>query len=134
PSQSTAAGFSPRDVFITEGPNVYNITGGTVTLFTTIAGRTSSDHTGITFDHFGTFGFDMIVTCEEGDVFRIDNLPGGPHVTHIAFVNTTIEGPAVVPPGFGPQGGQIWVGAEDDNAVHAIKNDGTVTLNILSHI
>src|SRR4029077_12592009 len=79
PSQSTAAGFSPRDVFITEGPNVYNITGGTVTLFTTIAGCTASDHSGITFDHFGTFGFDMIVTCEEGDVFRIEKLPGGPH-------------------------------------------------------
>jgi len=134
PSQSSAAGFSPRDAFATEGPNVFKISQGSATLFTTIVGCGSSDHNGITFDHVGTFGFDMIVTCEEGTVFKIDNLPGGPHVTLIASLNRKIEGPAVVPAGFGPQGGQIWVGAEDDNAVHAIKNDGTVTLNIISHI
>jgi hypothetical protein len=134
PSQSTAAGFTPRDLFVTEGPNVYKVSQGSVTLFTPIAGCTSSDHNGITFDHTGNFGFDMIIACDEGNVFTIDNLPGGPHITPIASLNRKIEGPAVVPAGFGPQGGQIWVGAENDNAVHAIKNDGTVTLNILSHV
>src|SRR6266704_3366324 len=34
PSQSAAAGFTPRDVFVTEGAMVYKITGGIVTLFT----------------------------------------------------------------------------------------------------
>jgi len=33
PAQSAAAGFNPRDVFVTEGPNVYKISGGIVTLF-----------------------------------------------------------------------------------------------------
>jgi hypothetical protein len=138
PAQSTAAGFTPRDVFVTEGPNVYNISGGTVTLFTTIVGCLSADHNGITFDHFGTFGNDMIVTCQEGNVFKIDNLPGGPHVTLIRSLplppGGEIEGPAVVPPGFGPHGGEIWVADEGTNAVHTIKNDGTFTLNILSHV
>jgi hypothetical protein len=76
----------------------------------------------------------MIIACQEGNVFKIDNLPGGPHVTLIASTGTEVEGPAVVPLGFGPHGGEIWVADEVDNAVHAIKNDGTVTLNILSHI
>src|SRR5437016_7047469 len=74
PSQSTAAGFTPRDLFVTEGPNVYKVSLGSVTLFTAIGGCLSSDHNGITFDHVGTFGFDMIVTCDEGNVFKIDNL------------------------------------------------------------
>src|SRR6266516_5456519 len=66
PSQSANAGFTPRDVFVTEGSNVYKITGGIVTLFTTLPGCPSSDHNGITFDHFGTYGNDMIVTCQAG--------------------------------------------------------------------
>src|SRR4029077_9182223 len=103
PSQSAARGFTPRDVFVTEGPNIYKISGGTVTLFTPLVGCTSTDHNGITFDHFGTFGFDMIVTCQEGSVFRVD---GFGNATQIASVfppgNGGVEGPAVVPPGFGP--------------------------------
>jgi hypothetical protein len=132
PSQSAAAGFTPRDVFVTQGATIFKISGGTVTMFTTIAGCTASDHNGITFDHFGTFGNDMIVTCQEGDVFKIN---GAGTVTPVASgVGVDIEGPAVVPPGFGPHGGEIWVADEGGNAVHAIKNDGTVTLNILSHV
>ena len=104
PSQSAAAGFTPRDVFVTEGATVFKIHNGTVTLFTTIAGCIATDHNGITFDHFGTFGFDMIVTCQEGDVFKID---GAGTVTPIASTGGMIEGPAVVPPGFGPHGGEI---------------------------
>ena len=136
PSQSAAAGFTPRDVFVTEGPQIFKITGGMVSLFSTLGpGCTSSDHNGITFDHFGTFGFDMIVTCQEGDVFRIhgDGTGGG---APIASTGGQIEGPAVVPPGFGPHGGKIWVADEANNKVHAIGPPPTytVTLNILSHV
>src|SRR6266436_7470550 len=65
PSVSAAAGFTPRDVFATEGTNIFKISGGTVTLFADLSslGCSSSDHNGITFDHFGNFGNDMIVTC-----------------------------------------------------------------------
>src|SRR5690349_14948451 len=64
PLQSSAAGFTPRDVFAVEGSAVYKISNGNVTLFTTLGGCLASDHNGITFDHVGTFGFDMIVTCQ----------------------------------------------------------------------
>jgi len=131
PSQSAAAGFTPRDVFVTQGPEVYKATPpGPLALFATIPCG-ADDPNGITFDHFGTFAFNMIVTCETGGVFQID---GTGTVTPIASTGTTIEGPAVVPLTFGPHGGEIWVADEVDNAVHAIKNDGTVTLNILSHV
>ena len=120
PSQAAAAGFTPRDVFAVEGPFIYKITPGNATLFAPLPGCFSSDHNGITFDHFGTFGFDMIVTCREGNVFRVH---GNGAVTQIAGpFGTEIEGPAVVPPGFGLHGGEIWVADEDQGAIHAVKN------------
>ena len=139
PSQSAAAGFTPRDVFATEGALVFKVHEGTVTLFTALQGCLASDHNGITFDHVGTFGFDMIVTCQEGNVFRVH---GDGTDTQIAGpFGVAIEGPAVVPLGFGPLGGEIWVADEDGNAVHAIKNTNppgpgpyTVFPNILSHV
>ena len=129
PSQSAMAGFTPRDVFITQGDDVFKFSGGTLTLFATIpCGARHADHTGITFDHVGTFGFNMIVTCQNGGgVWTID---GTGTVTPIASTGTPIEGPAVAPSAFGPFGGQLLVADEDGNAVHAIRNDGTVTLNV----
>src|SRR6266404_1421964 len=51
PSQSANAGFTPRDIFVTQGDNIYRVRPpGSPTLFTTIAGC-GNDHTGITFDH-----------------------------------------------------------------------------------
>ena len=78
----------------------------------------------------------MIVTCQEGNVFRVH---GDGTSTHLAGpFGTEIEGPAVVPPGFGPHGGEIWVAAEDSDAIHALRNnnDGTYTVfpSILSHV
>src|SRR5947207_3409346 len=136
PSMSANAGFTPRDVFVTEGDTVFKIDANThaVTLFATLTGCTSTDHNGITFDHFGTFGNDMIVTCREGNVYRVN---GAGTATHIAGpFGLEIEGPAVVPPGFGPHGGEIWVADEDANAVHTVGPPPTytVTLNILSHV
>src|ERR1700693_4940492 len=77
PSQSVNAGggltpFTPRDVFATQGGSIFKIHNGAVTLFTVLPGCASSDHNGITFDHFGTFGNDMIATCREGNAFRVD--------------------------------------------------------------
>jgi hypothetical protein len=79
PSQSVNSGggltpFTPRDVFVTEGPMVFKISGGAVTLFATLQGCLSSDHNGITFDHFGTFGFDMIVSCKEGNILGLTGM------------------------------------------------------------
>src|SRR4029077_11703979 len=74
PSQSVADGFSATDVFITEGANIWKYSGGTITFFAQIEcsfPAHSLDHSSITFDKVGTFGFKMIVTCEQGLVFAI---------------------------------------------------------------
>src|SRR6266513_1184120 len=86
PSQSASAGFTPRDIFVTQGTEVYKISGSTntVTPFATIPGC-DSDHTGITFDHYGAFGFNMIVTCNGGGVWEVDRTGT---TTHIADTNT----------------------------------------------
>src|SRR3954468_24611637 len=42
PSQSVAAGFSPRDVFVTQGAMVYKVHNGVTTLFASIGGCLSS--------------------------------------------------------------------------------------------
>src|SRR4029077_6786970 len=67
PRQSAAAGFPPRDVFVTEGAFIFKVDANTqaVTLYAALQGCAAGDHNGITFDHTGNFGFDMIVTCRE---------------------------------------------------------------------
>ena len=140
-SENAVPPFTRRDVFVTLGTQVFKATPPTATLFATLPGCTSTDHSGITFDHFGTFGNDMIVTCQQGNVYRVN---GNGTATLIANVFASgpltdgeIEGPAVVPIGFGPHGGEIWVADESNNAVHAIKNTAgvyTVTQSIISHV
>ena len=147
PSQSANAGFTPRDYFITDGPKIYKIRlPDPPTLFATIPDGGCSnpgDHTGITFDHEGTFDFNMIVTCKgSGGVWKVD---GAGNATNVGFVldnnmqPRTIENPAVVPRAFGPFGGQLWVSDEDypntlitvPGAIHAIDSNGNVTLDVV---
>jgi hypothetical protein len=134
PIQSAAAGFTPRDIFVTNGDQVYkyDVVTATFSLFASL-GCPFSDHSSLTFDHEGTFENKMIATCENGSVSKIN---GAGVVEFIA--NTSLqgqgsaylEGPVVVPEAFGPLGGQILAADDVNGQVHAIKNDGTVTLNV----
>ena len=105
PIQSAAAGFTPRDMFVTQGAEIYKFSGGIFTLFASV-GCPGSNHTSLTFDHEGTFEFKMIVTCEQGPVWKINGagivqfIANTTDPTHV----TNIEGPAVVPMSFGPLG------------------------------
>src|SRR5436305_901072 len=59
PAQSADAGFTPRDIFVTQGNQIFKVSAGppvTVTLFATLPINTPY-HTGITFAHDGTFAF-----------------------------------------------------------------------------
>jgi hypothetical protein len=146
-ASATPAPFTPRDLFITSGPKIYQLRPpNPPTLFATIPDGGCSNpgpHTGITFDHEGTFDFDMIVTCKgSGGIWKVD---GAGTVTNIGFVldhnnlPRTIENPTVVPRSFGPFGGQIWVADEDfpdtvstvPGALHAIDSSGNVTLDVV---
>jgi hypothetical protein len=145
-ASATPAPFTPRDYFITSGPNIYQLRPPSPpTLFATIPDGgcvNPGDHTGITFDHEGMFGNNMIVTCKgSGGVWRVD---GAGTVTNVGFITSNgrpshLENPAVVPRGFGPFGGQLWVTDEDypdtvstvPGAVHAIDSNGNVTLDVV---
>jgi len=132
PLVSATAGFTPRDVFITQGNEIFKFTqpAGPLVSFTSLP-ACGDDHTGITFDHEGTFGNDMILSCENGTIWKVDNLAGGPHTFLVATlpINIENEGPAVAPsPSFGTYGGQILV-TNDNDAINAVRNDGFVTLN-----
>jgi hypothetical protein len=131
PLVSANAGFTPRDIFITQGNQIFQFRPplGPLMPFATLP-ACGDDHTGITFDHVGTFGNKMILSCENGTIWSLNGAPTPP-VTPIATlpINIELEGPAVAPsPGFGPFGGQILV-TNDNDAVDAIRNDGFVTLN-----
>jgi cell division septation protein DedD len=123
--------WTPGFVYATQVNEIYKFApdGSSVSLFATVP-NCSGSHSGITFDHFGTnFNFDMIVTCEDGEVARID--PAGV-VTHVATVpaGRELEGPAVVPAGFGPEGGKIWAADETGGNIITISNTGVVNTSI----
>lgn len=126
PNQSSSAGFTPGDIFITQGKDIYRLSGSVLSHFTNIPAATDSQ-TGICFDKVGTFGNLMIVTSINGKVWKVDSAGTA---TLIVDTATTVEGPAVVPSGFGPQGGQLWVADETNGQVHAIDGSGTITLDI----
>src|SRR6476646_1650469 len=126
-ASATPAPFTPRDLFVTDGNKIWKVTPGNATLFANILGC-SVDHSGITLDHTGNFGYNMIVTCENGGVWKVD---GNGNRTPIASLPGEAEGPGVAPLSFGPYGGQILVADEANGQVHAISNTGVVTLNIL---
>jgi len=147
PSQAANAGFTPRDYFVTSGPNIWQIRlPNPPTLFAVIPDSgCSPDHTGITFDHegaLGQFAFDMIVTCKfSGGVWAVD---GAGTVNAVGNFHSggqigEIESPAVVPRTFGPFGGKIWVADEEYpntsttmlGAIHAMDENGNVTLGVV---
>ena len=47
PIQSTAAGFTPRDVFITQGDDIFKFSGGVVTPFVTVRLPRLGPHLGL---------------------------------------------------------------------------------------
>jgi hypothetical protein len=127
PAVSVNAGFNPRDIFITQGNQIFKFTppAGPLTLFTTLS-ACGNDHTGITFDHVGTFGNNMILSCENGTVWSVNGAGTSSVVATLPDIEN--EGPAVAPLSFGPFGGQILL-TNDNDAVNAVRNDGFVTLN-----
>ena len=66
-------GFTKGAVFVTQGQNIVQIapTGGAAAFFTNIPGLTDT-HTGIAFDGVGTFGYQMILTGQNGNIYAVN--------------------------------------------------------------
>ncbi len=128
----TRGGFPSNYVYVTRGSKILRITlDGTVTLFTTIPSCIQSSETGITFDHVGSFGWDMIVTCSNGKVWRVNSVGAATLVADVAdalgLASVRVENPDVAPLGFVPYGGYLFVAAENLGKVLAVSPSGAVS-------
>lgn len=141
PTDSTKSSYFTNYVYVTQGNNIVEISNTGVVLNTNFVPGgilgCGSDRTGITFDHVGGFGYNMIVTCVTGKVYKItrnNTVPGDAGTgtaTLIADVaafsglaSVQIEGPDVSPTIFP---GQILVAATSHDRVLAISAGGVVT-------
>ncbi len=137
----TKGGFKSNFAYVTQGSNIIEISPTGVVSpspFATISscGSTAS-HNGITFDHVGSFGFNMIVTCGVGHTGRagtVWKVTSNGTVTLIADVTAAlelefvlIENPDVAPMSFSPYGGHIFVAAEGPGQVFAVSPTGGVS-------
>ena len=123
-------GFTKGAVFVAQGQNIVQIapTGGVAVFFTNIPGLTDT-HTGIAFDGVGTFGYQMILTGQNGNIYAV-NAAGVP--TLLASTaglslqgQVAVENGEVAPLSWGLYGGWFIVGAEDNNKVFAVNPAGT---------
>ncbi len=129
----TLGGFPSNYVYVTQGQNIIEITqNGVISRnpFATIS-SCQSDRTGITFDHVGSFGYNMIVTCLNGTVWKVDKNANATLIVNVAtalgLASVHIENPDVAPLSFGAYGGYVFVAAGDLDRVLAISPSGAVT-------
>ena len=143
PTRASPTPYKTNFVYVTQGQRVIELTETGVVArnpFVNIP-DCGSDRAGITFDHVGTFQYNMIVTCVTGKVYKVTNATSGLGTAMlIADVRqalglqaVVIENPEVAPqatqgtPGFGVFGGQIIVAAPSLDRFLAIASNGTVT-------
>jgi hypothetical protein len=126
----TAGGFPSNHVYVTQGPSILRVSPeGTVSAFTTIPGCEPSG-SGITFDRAGTFGYQMLVSCSGGKVWKIT--AGGARAlvadaaAALGLGWVRIENPDVAPATFSPYGGHVFVAAPLLGKVLAISPYGVV--------
>lgn len=151
-------GFASGFVYVTQGSRIIKIApdGSAQASFINTVQHPSGtlspcgpSHTGITFDKVGTFGFHMIVVCNNGRVWLLDK--DGQTVTVAgALTSSPFTVIAVCPPpgfglactippgpfegpdvarlsGFSPFNGQLLVAAENAGEVFAVNSSGATS-------
>lgn len=122
-------GWATNRVYFVKGHQIYQIddTLSTVTLFATLPSVTST-HSGVTFDRTGVWGFDMIVSQNNGNVWRINS---GGAVSYVGTAGTHHESPRVItndPLKWGAYAGCITTSGEYSYNVTAFCPDGSVSV------
>ena len=126
-------GFPNRDVYVASGTGIVHIahdgSSGSplITSVNGVPGSTlASAVRGILFDAIGTFGNDMLVTTNGGQVYRVDSTGAA---TLLASTGEDTEGLDIAPLGtFGPYAGQLIVASEGSGLLRAITTAGVVTI------
>ncbi len=123
-------GWIGGEIYAANGSSIVRISNNGATSNTFVSGL-GGEVRGISFDLQGTFGNNMLVTTDAGNVYRIT--PGGvPTLVANVQVNNTsvqLEGLDIAPlgGGFATYDGQLFVASETANAIFAVSNGGVVT-------
>jgi hypothetical protein len=125
-------GFPNRDIYVSAGPGngLFHISndGSTQGAFI-VTGATSlnSEYVkGIAFDPYGNYGYNMLVSTDAGNLYRV-NSSGVATLLASVGSGVVLEGIDFAPAGFGPVGGQAVVASESANTLFAVSNTGIVT-------
>lgn len=126
-------GFAGGDIYASAGPSVgglYHFSNdglsqGTLTV-TGATGLNTEYVKGIAFDPYGAYGHDMLVTTQNGNLYRVNSLNVASLVANVGS-GVVLEGIDFAPIGFGPVGGQAVVASENANTLFAISATGVVT-------
>ncbi|TMG86513.1 MAG: hypothetical protein E6H74_03035 [Betaproteobacteria bacterium] len=126
-------GFPMRDVYVAAADGIIHIdhAGAAGNQFITsvngIAGSNlASAVRGIMFDSVGTFGNQMLVTTNGGQVYRVTSTGAA---TLLASTGEDTEGLDIAPlTVFGPFAGQLFVASEGSGLIRAITPGGTITV------
>ena len=117
-------GFPSRDIYVGSFSSVVHVSNDGSTHNTFVTGL-SGNVKGITFDYTGAFGNDMIVTTDNGSVYRVNN--SGVPTLITPSLGVVTEGADISPSTFGPLANQLVVASESANQIYAISNTGVVT-------
>ena len=87
-------------------------------------------HCGITFDASGNYGGGLIVTLQNGDVFKVNSSGSATLFSSPAkgLAADITEGPAVAPSSFTPAPGALLVTQENENRIMKIDTTGNATV------
>jgi len=125
-------GFPTRDIYASAGPGnggLYHFSNdGTSQGSFTVTGATSlnSEYVkGIAFDPYGGYGFAMLVSTNEGNLYKVTS--AGVATLLGTVPGAVLEGIDFAPAGFGPIGGQAVVASESAGTLFAVSNIGVVT-------
>lgn len=124
-------GFPSRDIYTSAGPGAglyhFSNDGNTQGSFPVsgATGLNSQYVKGIAFDPYGNYGFDMLVTTDAGNLYRVNSVGVATLLANIP--GQVLEGIDFAPAGFGPVGGQVVVASETANTLFAVSTTGAVT-------
>jgi hypothetical protein len=125
-------GFPKNDIYVSAGSSMNGLyhfsndgtTQGPFTVTGAIA--LNSDYVkGIAFDLIGNYGFDMLVSTNSGNLYKVNS--SGVASLLASIPGEVLEGIDFAPAGFGPVGGQVIVASESANTLFAISAAGAVT-------
>ena len=116
-------GFPSRDIYVAAGNTVVHINNAGTISNTFVSGLNGSVR-GILFDAIGSFGHDMLITTDSGNVYRVNSLGTA---SLLASVGEDTGGSGRGPAGFGGHDGQLIVASEGSGRIRAITTLGVIT-------